>query len=87
MSPARRPQRPTATRVIADVAVADPAVRRALADVGHAVREEQRDPKLPRQLGKGDLFYVDASGRLVRLSIGTAGQVLTVGADGVPGWV
>ena len=33
----------------------------------------------------GDIFYLDADGDLVRLPIGTTGQVLTV-VDGVPAW-
>lgn len=84
--PTRRPQRPISTRVIATPRAGDAAVSRALADVDAAVREVQRDPALPRQLVKGDLFYVDANGRLVRLAAGAAGTVLTMGTDGVPGW-
>lgn len=84
--PARRPGRPLAARVLSTPKVADAQVSRALADVGAAVREVQRDPSLPRQIAKGDMFFVDATGGIVRLPIGTAGQALRVGTSGLPEW-
>lgn len=35
----------------------------------------------------GDLFYLNASGDLTRLPIGTSGQVLKVSSAGIPEWV
>lgn len=40
----------------------------------------------PENTAAGDLIYINANGGSVRLGIGTEGQVLTVGADGVPAW-
>ena len=35
----------------------------------------------------GDLFYINATGDLTRLPIGTEGQVLAVSNAGIPEWV
>ncbi len=86
MGAVRAARRPPPVRQIATAKVRDPQVARALSDVDLAVRDLQRDASLPRELAKGDLLYVDANGRVVRLPIGSAGQTLTVGADGVPEW-
>lgn len=39
----------------------------------------------PTGLAAGDVFYVNSSGELVRVAIGSSGQVLTV-SSGVPAW-
>ena len=41
--------------------------------------------KYPVSREAGDLFYIDANGRLARLPKGTSGQVLTMGAS-LPAW-
>jgi hypothetical protein len=35
----------------------------------------------------GDIFYLNATGDLARLPIGTEGQVLAVSSAGIPEWV
>ncbi|MGI8654211.1 MAG: GDSL-type esterase/lipase family protein [Pyrinomonadaceae bacterium] len=35
----------------------------------------------------GDLFYRRADGKLARIAIGTAGQILAVGTNGLPTWI
>lgn len=35
----------------------------------------------------GDIYYRKSDGTLQRLAPGTPGQVLTIGADGLPRWV
>jgi len=35
----------------------------------------------------GDLFYINATGDLTRLPIGTEGQVLAVSSAGIPEWI
>jgi len=43
--------------------------------------------KIPSDIAQGDIFYVDASGNIVRLPAGTAGQFLkTQGAGANPTW-
>ena len=83
--PASRSTRPDTTRGLALPRVDSPALQRALDLLADALREEQRDPKLPRVGAGGDVFYRAADGRLYALSIGAAGEVLTV-ADGLPAW-
>lgn len=41
--------------------------------------------RFPLSIAPGDIFYIDASGRLTRLPKGTSGQVLTMGAT-IPAW-
>ncbi len=83
--PASRSTRPDTTRGLALPRVDSPALQRALDLLTDALREEQRDPKLPRVGAGGDVFYRAADGRLYALAIGVAGEVLTV-ADGLPAW-
>jgi len=43
--------------------------------------------KIPSDIAQGDIFYVDASGNIVRLPAGSAGQFLkTQGAGANPTW-
>jgi len=43
--------------------------------------------KIPADIAQGDIFYVDASGNIVRLPAGSAGQFLkTQGAGANPTW-
>lgn len=83
--PGRKPSRPRAARMLATPHVEDVAVGRALADVDQALREEQRDPKLPRTGAPGDIYYRAADGRIVRLPIGNEGDHLVV-REGFPVW-
>lgn len=84
--PTRRPRRPIASRVIATPRVSDAETARAIAEVDAALRVEQSGPQLPPKVAKGDVFYVDANGRITRLAAGSTGQVLTMGAAGLPEW-
>lgn len=83
--PASRSTRPDTTRGLALPRVDSPALQRALDLLADALREEQRDPKLPRVGAGGDVFFRADDGRLYALAIGAAGEVLTV-ADGLPAW-
>lgn len=83
--PASRPTRPDTARGLALPRVDSPALQRALDLLADALREEQRDPKLPRTGAEGDLFFRAEDGRLYALTIGDAGDVLTVAA-GRPTW-
>lgn len=83
--PASRPTRPDTARGLALPRVDSPALQRALDLLADALREEQRDPKLPRAGAEGDLFFRAGDGRLYALTIGAAGDVLTVAA-GRPSW-
>lgn len=91
-----RPQPPRGVRSANAPLVGDPATARAIAPVVDDVRELQRrgaavlvDGSAPPELGGdavGDLWYRGRDGKLARLPVGTAGQVLTV-VDGLPRWV
>lgn len=37
-------------------------------------------------MAKGDIYYVTSQGIFARLPIGTVGQKLTVGSNGLPTW-
>jgi hypothetical protein len=41
---------------------------------------------VPSTVANGDTFYLNASGGITRLPIGTSGQVLTVSSGNVPNW-
>lgn len=41
---------------------------------------------VPSTVANGDTFYLNASGGITRLPIGTSGQVLTVSSGNVPSW-
>ena len=41
---------------------------------------------VPSTVANGDTFYLNASGGITRLPIGTSGQVLSVSSGGVPSW-
>jgi len=42
---------------------------------------------VPSTVANGDTFYLNASGGITRLPIGTSGQVLSVSSGNVPNWV
>jgi hypothetical protein len=42
---------------------------------------------VPSTVANGDMFYLNASGGITRLPIGTSGQVLSVSSGNVPNWV
>lgn len=46
------------------------------------------DAQIPKSIGttKGDIIYWSAASTPIRLSIGSAGQVLKVSSDGIPAW-
>lgn len=74
----------------------DAATAKAVADLHEQIRAIQSQPaavtcdgRRPFKLGgdsRGDLYYRAGDGTLSRLAPGTAGQVLTMGADGLPRW-
>ena len=80
------PKRPKAAEVLAGPRAGEPGVARALHDGESAIRELQRDPRLPRTGAGGDVFYRAADGSVVSLGIGPEGSRLTV-VDGLPVWV
>lgn len=83
--PAGKPTRPETSRGLSLPRVADPKVQQALDLISDALRDLQRDPPLPRTGSTGDVYYRDASGRVVALAIGATGEILTV-AGGSPTW-
>lgn len=83
--PRAKPTRPNSTAVATGAKPHDPATARVVTAVADDVRDLQLNPAMPRTGAEGDVFYRDASGRIVALPAGVAAQVLTI-VDELPAW-
>lgn len=80
-----KPTTPRTGRAIAPPLVQGGPAARAIRELSDAANVIATEPSIPGKGSTGDLYYRDADGAVVRLPIGTAGQVLTV-VDGLPTW-
>lgn len=83
--PGADPRRPKSAAAVAAPRAGDPNATRADIEIEAAVRELQRDPRLPRTGAAGDVFYRAADGTIVARTIGADGEFLSV-VDGLPDW-
>lgn len=94
--PGDRPSPPASQPNVSIPLIDDPAIRKAMADLAEQVRQLRIAPVCVTVDGRrgfrlggdraGDLYYRTSSGEIARIPIGSPGQVLTVGANGLPGW-